>query len=109
MVLNNRAADPEAHPHSLWLGRVKSLKKPRGVRAAEAHAGIAHLDDRRRLAIEFSNSGYDPQSSLAVCDVRHCLDSVLDKVQHHLLQLNAVPTDRGQAGGQVQQQINTML
>src|SRR6185503_15454781 len=108
MVLNNRAAYPEAHPHSLRLGRVKSLKKPRGVRIAEAHTSIAHLDHRCRIAIEFSKSGCDSQCSLAVCDVRHCFDSVLDKVQQHLLQLNAVPTDRGQAGGQVQRQLNTM-
>src|SRR4030095_12777594 len=101
MVLNNRAAYPEAHPHSLRLGRVKSLKKPRAVRIAEAHTSIAHLDHRRRLAIEFSRAGCDPQSTLAVCNARHCLDSVLDKVQQHLLQLNAVPTDRGQGGGQV--------
>ena len=60
MILNDRTADPEAHPHSLRLGRVESLKKPRAVSAAEAYAGIAHLHHRRRLAVQFSEAGFDP-------------------------------------------------
>jgi hypothetical protein len=34
----------------LRLGRVKSLKKPRGFSAAEAYAGIAHFDRDGPLA-----------------------------------------------------------
>src|SRR6266567_9137276 len=96
MILDNRAADPETHPHSLRLGRVKSLKKPRAVSAAEAYAGIAHLDDDRPLAIQFSGAGLDPQSSLAVGVPRHCFSGVLNQVQQHLLQLDAVPPDDGE-------------
>jgi hypothetical protein len=93
MTLNNRAADPETHPHSLRLGRVKSLKKPRGVSAAEAYAGIAHLDHDRRLTIQFSEAGLDPQSSLSIRDPDIASMAFLNQVQQHLLQLNSVAQD----------------
>ena len=102
MTLNNRAADPEAHPHTLRLGRVKSLKKPRGFSAAEAYAGIAHFDRDRPLAIQFSGAGLDLQSSLSVRNPRHCFNGVLNQVQQHLLQLDAVPPDAGEVVGQLQ-------
>src|SRR6266404_5613039 len=102
MILNNRAADPETHPHSLRLGRMKSLKKPRTVSAAEAYPGIAYLDQRRRLALQFTDAGLNPQSSLSIRNPRHCFNGVLNQVQQHLLQLDAVPPDAGEVVGQLQ-------
>src|SRR5258705_6668327 len=102
MILNNRTADPEAHPHSLWLGRVKSFKKPRAIRTAEACARIGQFDHDCWLAIQFSDARLNPKSSLSVHDPGHGLKSIFYQVQKHLLQLNIVPADAGKSGGQLQ-------
>src|SRR5215468_3163258 len=100
MILNDRTADPEPHPHSLRLGRVERLKEPRVVTAAEADARITHLDHDRWLAIQFFVAGLDPQSPLSIRG-RHCFNAVFNQVQHDLLQLNRVAEDGRKGGGQV--------
>ena len=84
--LDDRAADRQAHPHALGLGREGRREDPVSLARADSGAGIR---DRQGHGVAVARLRTDRQDS-RLAPLRHRVDGVDDEVEKHLLQLDPV-------------------
>jgi hypothetical protein len=84
------ATDRQPHPQAALLGRVEGLKDALEIRRSEPGTGIPHPEQD---AVRPGSPGVDQQFSRALAAGAHRFDRIVDQVQEHLLQLDAIPLD----------------
>jgi hypothetical protein len=82
MGFDNRAADREAHAHSVGLRRVEGFEETRQSFGAQPRAGVSHPEAH---LVRFRLSCGDEHLSGAVCNPTHCLDGVENEIEDDLL------------------------
>src|SRR6516162_559264 len=97
MSLNDRAADRQAHTHSLRLGRVEGFKEAWEALRCQPRPGIPHPDAHAFRLVGFR---IDLQFAPAVTVAAHRLDGVNDQVDHHLLNLHPIAPKERQGLGE---------
>src|ERR1700678_2421181 len=90
MTFNNRAADRQADTHAALLGRVERIEERLGALRLESHARV--FDAQPHMIPTFSFGLYD-QLSWPIFHAAHCIRSVQEQIQNHLLKLYAVTRD----------------
>ena len=99
VVLYNRTADRESHPHSLRLGGVESIEDlfeilPNRSQSPESCTATSTL-------IGFVRRGSNKQLPRSIRDRIHGFDTVHHQIKNHLLQLDSIAQYRRDIGGQV--------
>ena len=90
MGFDDGATDRQPHPQAALLGRVEGLKDALEIRRSEPGTGIPHPDQD---AVRPGSPGADQQFSRGLAAGAHRFDRIVDQVQEHLLQLDAIPLD----------------
>src|SRR6516164_6030734 len=98
MSLNDRAADRQAHTHSLRLGRVEGFKEAWEALRRQPWPGIPYPDAHAFRLVGFRA---DQQFAPAVTVAAHRLDGVDDQVDHHLLNLHPITPKEWQGLGEL--------
>jgi hypothetical protein len=96
MTLDNGAADGEANPHTVALGRVERLEKSVRILRLKTHTGILH---GQAHTIAFLSFRFDHQLPRPILDAAHGVYGVQEQVQDHLLELDAISHDRREIAG----------
>jgi hypothetical protein len=91
VILQNRAADGQSHPHSSGLGGVKGLEDSFVFSRIQAYPCVLHLDVDRRRSV---GSGADDEFPRAVFHGRHGFGSIQDKIEQDLLKLDRIAQNR---------------
>ena len=84
---HDRAADGQAEPEPLRLGRHEGLEDPLQIGAGYAWALIRDLEVNGAWPVQ---RGSDPKRTVRLGDLSHAVASVEHEVQQHLLQLHAI-------------------
>jgi len=91
MLLDNRTADRQTHPHAFGLGGIKRVEYVSEIVRAKPLAGIADHDEH---AIRAVVGRCDQQLALAVGRLSHGLICVEHQIEKNLLQLNSISWNR---------------
>src|SRR5438445_4882929 len=91
MRLNDRAADGESHTRAVRLGGKERLEDLAPLLRGQPHAGIA--DGHHNLLV-FRLLRFDGELARPI-HVLHRIHAIEHEVHQHLLQLHAIPQDRG--------------
>src|SRR5574343_119808 len=104
MKLDDRTTDGQADTHALRLGGVEGGKNPLGVCAVQTVAVVGD-GDFEHAAID--NARLQQQLTAVDRHVAHGFDAVLDQVEQHLLDHNAIHIDARQVFRQVDNDLRT--
>jgi len=91
MRFNDGAADPQPHAGAVSFGGEKGIEDLVRLPWRQAYAGIA---DRHEKLVVFRSLRPDGEFPRSIHDL-HGIDAVRHEVHHDLLQLHAIPHDRG--------------
>src|SRR4029434_878707 len=98
VILNNRAADRQPHPHSLRLGGVESIEDLFEILPVDPNTGVLYSD---KHFVRFMLTRTDEQLSRSIGHRCHSFDTVHNEVENDLLQLHPIPQHRRKITGQV--------
>ena len=90
MILNNRAANRQAHAKSRGLGAEKGIEDPIRHRGRNTGTSVAHRDHNLTRLIFV---GSHQQRAGTSDDTLHRLDAIHDQIDKHLLKLNQIRVD----------------
>ena len=96
MCFHRRSADCQPQAHAAGLGRVEGVESLLGV--GEAGAGIENTDADSLL----DRPGIEQDAALAISEIIHCLDRIVEKVDEHLLKEHAVALHDRSTGSQIE-------
>ena len=82
MSFNNRTADRQPHSQAAKLGRVEGLEQPVDALGSLSRARVAHRDEH---PFRVGFRGADEQIPGPFAHSAHCLNSVDQQVENHLL------------------------
>ena len=88
---DDRAADRQTQPQTIWLGGSERFEGAVQHVRREARTRVGHKDLNVPIPVE---SGFDGHPPLVCGQIGHCVASVHDQVDQHLLELNAVTSNK---------------
>ena len=97
MSLDDRATDGQPDTHTAALGGVEGFEQPLDILSIDTGAGILHA--QTYTVISFSE-GSNQELPGAALNTNHRVRGIAKQVQGDLLELNAVPDDRGKVLGE---------
>ena len=106
MRLDDRAADREPHPQPARLGGEIGLEEPLGRGGGQSPPGIVHHDLRHAVGAPRGLHLDLPPPHARFPDG---VDGVLDEVDEHLLDLDAIGEDRQRARPEMEPQQHVLL
>src|SRR5262245_54912484 len=87
MRFNDRTADRQPHPQPARFGRVERLEQPLNALGSQARTRIPHRDEHS-FRVGFRSADEQIPRPFAAC--AHCLHSVDQQIENHLLQLYSI-------------------
>jgi hypothetical protein len=96
MTLDYGAANRESYAHTVTLGGVERFEEPVRSLRGESYSRIFYGKGHMMVFVFFSS---DEQLPRAIVDRTHCVGSISQQVQDHLLQLDTIARDLGQVVG----------
>src|SRR5438093_5383906 len=97
VILNNRTADRQPHPHSLWLGRVEGVEDFFEILLVYSITEVLHSDEH---LVGFMLTRTNKHLPRSVRDSIHGFDTVHHQIKNHLLQLDTIAQYAGETGSQ---------
>ena len=98
VVLYNRTANRQPHPHSLRLGGVESIKDLFEILCIESNTGVLHS---YKHFIRFVRRGSNHHLPRSIRDRIHGFDTVYHQIENHLLQLDPIAQYAGKIDSQI--------
>jgi hypothetical protein len=92
VIINDRAADRQAHPHSAGLRREEGIEDVLGDRRIQPRPGVFH---RNQDTVWCFAPRADPKPARAIGNGAHRFHPVHDQIEDNLLQLNPVTNRDG--------------
>jgi hypothetical protein len=87
---DDRAADRQAEPHAVRLGRIERLEQPIQLFRLKPDAAVLDADRDRRASVVRVDTAADVEAPVPFVRAAHRVHGVHDQVQQHLLELHAI-------------------
>src|SRR5262249_15452358 len=98
VCFDDRSTDGQSHPHAVRFGCKKRVKDAIDIFRLNARSRIRYYDKHIAFVIY---TGLNVENATWLGHQFHRIDGIGNKIEYHMLQLNAISHDQGKAFGQL--------